>query len=509
MGLFVKILHRAWDKLLIGFVSLLILLPASPLNTPIPNRDSGVFLYIGWRILNGEIPYRDIWDHKPPIIYYINALGLAMADGSSWGVWFIELASLFLAAYIGFILVKKTFGTLAAIFSMYLWLITLFFINQGGNFTTEYTLPLQFLCLWLAHEAQNREFCSWRGFLLGLLLGLAFMIKQNTIGIGLAVTIFLIVDRIRLNKFKHLLHELLTIFSGGALVILVLIILYAAQGALSQFWDAAFIYNFVYSSTDLMAKINGTISGMSPLYRTGLPQLALIGYVISIIWLIFKRDFDRKWFQLIVIGLIDLPIELALVNVSARSYPHYFMILLPIFSVFAGYTVWLIFSVLDELLHLNIPKIIGTLCVCAVLLMYSMVLYKPYMDVIRNDFGLNQDNTMISYISKLTSPTDTVLMWGAETTTNFFSQRRSPSRFVYQYPLYMIGYSNEKIINEFIQDIIRHKPKFIIDTKNKRCPIFNFPIESHKIDAGIANIKSHYRIKEDIRSWTVYEYIDI
>jgi hypothetical protein len=138
--------------------------------------------------------------------------------------------------------------------------------------------------------------------------------------------------------------------------------------------------------------------------------------------------------------------------------------------------------------------------------MFSVILYQPYKNVVMS-YKLFQNSTMITYISRLTSPRDTVLMWGAETSMNFFSRRSSPSRFVYQYPLYSTGYTNEKIINEFIQDIVKHKPHFIIDTKNPQCPFFNFPIKSEKIQAGIMNIKSHYRLKENIDLWTGFDSI--
>jgi hypothetical protein len=91
---------------------------------------------------------------------------------------------------------------------------------------------------------------------------------------------------------------------------------------------------------------------------------------------------------------------------------------------------------------------------------------------------------------------------------NFFAQRRSPSRFVYQYPLYQSGYTNEKIITEFLKDLIHHKPCLIIDTKDNSTPLYNFPVSSDEIQAGIVYLQSHYPIKEHINSWTVYQYVD-
>ena len=57
----------------------------APFWTNIPYRDSGVFQYVGWRLLQGDIAYRDVWDHKGPAIYYIDALGIVIGGTGGWG----------------------------------------------------------------------------------------------------------------------------------------------------------------------------------------------------------------------------------------------------------------------------------------------------------------------------------------------------------------------------------------------------------------------------------------
>src|SRR3954453_17353299 len=59
--------------------------------------DSGIFLYVGEQLRHGSALYRDVWDHKPPLIFYFNELGLAAANGSAAGVF--VLAYLFVAAF--------------------------------------------------------------------------------------------------------------------------------------------------------------------------------------------------------------------------------------------------------------------------------------------------------------------------------------------------------------------------------------------------------------------------
>jgi hypothetical protein len=69
-------------------------------------------------------------------------------------------------------------------------------------------------------------------------------------------------------------------------------------------------------------------------------------------------------------------------------------------------------------------------------------------------------------------------MWGAETTINFVTQRRSPSRFVYQYPLYMPGYHSAQIVQEFYADLKAKRPIVIVDTSSTN-PLIP-PIDAEK-----------------------------
>jgi hypothetical protein len=48
--------------------------------------DDQMFGYFGWRIANGATVYIDVWDNKPPGIYWINALGFLVGGDTYWGV---------------------------------------------------------------------------------------------------------------------------------------------------------------------------------------------------------------------------------------------------------------------------------------------------------------------------------------------------------------------------------------------------------------------------------------
>ncbi len=160
------------DRIFIFFSTLMVTFPISPLNSPTTNIDSGVFLYIGWRICM-EKYHIDIWDHKPPIIYYINALGLAISNGSRWGVWVIEFIVVLLAAYLSFRLLRKFLKT-SALVATFLWLFNLVFLLLSGNLTEEYVLVLQFASLYLFYRLAEGQRKPYGFFVIGLLGELRF-----------------------------------------------------------------------------------------------------------------------------------------------------------------------------------------------------------------------------------------------------------------------------------------------------------------------------------------------
>jgi len=129
------------------------LFPSNPGNMTLPSRDSGVFLYVGWRLLNGDIPYRDVWDHKPPLIYFVDALGIALTPGSLWGIWLLQLLFIFFTLLFIYKLLDQEFGVYSALAGCIILASGLLTVLEKGNVTEEYALVFQMLCLWLCLRA--------------------------------------------------------------------------------------------------------------------------------------------------------------------------------------------------------------------------------------------------------------------------------------------------------------------------------------------------------------------
>lgn len=505
---------------LLGLLVLGVLVPSSPMFRKIPGRDSGIYLYMGQEILDSKIPYRDAWDHKPPAIYFINALGLFLGNGSSWGVWLLEVVSLSFAAIIGFILLDEAFGVIPAMFGSVAWLVSLFIVLEGGNLTEEYALPFQFAALSLFVTSELLRRYSWRGYVIGLTSGAAFFLRQNLIGVGASIVIYLLLTRGLSRNCRRLVWELATIFGGVFSVIAIVVIYFAAHGGLGDFWDQAFRYNFVYSDVGLPSRLRAFAEGLRVTSQSGICILSLTAWLV-VMWCVLQSKVPLEYRKpLVEVSLIGLPIEFLLASISGRWYPHYYMAWLPMCSILTGLFAY-------SISNSSVSRVSGeakvqgvvtpTVWLIALLLAMSVQpIGRMLYEIARSDHIRYQT---VEYIRKSTMDRDYVLMWGDEPSINFLSNRRAPTRFFEQYPLYTPGYQNPKMIEEFSHDIQFNKPSLIIDTSagNTIVPPLDAVARKawldRRTDALLLEmehifqyISSHYEVIGMIGEWPIYGY---
>jgi 4-amino-4-deoxy-L-arabinose transferase-like glycosyltransferase len=500
-----NIIDKLWEKALVVLGTLVVLLPTSPLGLATAiDRDAGAFLYIGWRILNGELPYLNIWDHKPPFVYYIDAFGLAISNNSRWGVWQIEFTALLVAAVLAYWLVKRSFGRIPAVLGTALWLLTLAFVIQGGNLTEEYALPLQFATLLLISDFERLDFRKLLFVLIGALGAIAFFTKQTTIGVWLSFILYLTISRLVKRQASQWAREILLIVAGGLGVVILVGVFFGVQGALPQFWNEAFAYNLIYSSSvfGFTSRFLSLLSGVKPLVSSGLFQIAMVGYIFTVVLVLARRSVFGKWLPLLIIGLIDLPIELVMVSISGNTFPHYFISVLPVLALFAGVTFWAFIAQVSKWKLKNAGR---GIIVSALMVIFIWNSASGYREVVIG-YQSPYNRAVIRYVTNNTTPGDYVLVWGAEATVNFFSLRRSPTSFVYQFPLYKQGYVNQQMVEGYLRDIIDNRPELIIDSQNPETPFLDLPVHSPEIDADIAYLASSYQFIKQISTWNIYEY---
>ncbi len=194
---------------ILGFSVLIVLQQANPMLSDL-GRDAGAFAYIGNQIRHGQILYLDMWDSKPPGIFFINALGLSLIKGSRWGIWVVEYLFLSLILlYLDSLPSKKIFGLVTALplllpsFGLYGLNATL----KGGDFTEEYSLLFGFFSMFLFVWSLGKPDTVWNDIGIGFCAGSSFLFRLNNIGpqitIVLTICILLLVDGQYMVIFKE------------------------------------------------------------------------------------------------------------------------------------------------------------------------------------------------------------------------------------------------------------------------------------------------------------------
>jgi len=481
--------------------------PNNPNNMTMPSRDSGVFLYVGWRFISGDIPYRDVWDHKPPLIYFVDALGLLLTPNSLWGVWLLQFLFIALTLFVLYKVLHNGFGSAAGVAGVVIFTSGLLTIIDRGNVTEEYALLFQVVCFWIFIRAQARDYPLRDTFWIGLCGGLAFNFKQTTVGILAAYGLVLLVSRIIQRKSP--IADLLILIGGWLIPSIGVVLYFASQHALADFWEQAFAYNFTYigKHEGIRSLIPVFIKGFAYLNQGGVLYLSIAGWLTGLAFIWGRREnLLDKANSLILITLIDLPIEVLLITISGRSILHYYLTPLPAMAILSGILVYALPQLVKKILPaLSSRKNVIPLILLAAILLFQTRKVSGYPEFVES-MQKNSRAQIIEYVINNTNANDKVLIIGAESVVNFLARREAPTRYVYQYPLALTG--SRPMFEEYFNQILENKPVFIIDTRGRDTLTDRLytPLQkrSEIVKNGVQYLGEHYQQVAQIGEWFVY-----
>lgn len=433
-------------------------LGVQPWAEPLPQRDSGLFLYAGQQLLAGHVPYRDIWDHKGPLIYALNALGLGLGSGVR-GVQALELLALVAAALLAFDLMQRVAGRTLALTLSAVWLATLVPLSEGGNLTEGYSLPLQFLALWLWFREQARP-RVWHLLLIGVTFGALFLLRPNNAAIPLAISLWLVGETLA-GRGRTPLRKLLALLLGLGLVVLPTLGYLAAQGALTEAVEAVGRFNLVYSDTLLTRRLYSVVYGFG-LLRVA-PALTALLMVGALLWLLDRRRGDNRaddptstpFFRFL---LLAFALEAGFSALSGNFYPHYFLLWLPPLTLILAHLAARAAQTLEPRATLPPHAPFWPL----LLLLYALLCQLPPPGGAARQAAQRahdeQLSAAVAFAAREVPPHAPLLVWGSEAAVNFLSQRPAPTRYVYQRPLHTCGYTTPMMIQEFVRDVEAARP---------------------------------------------------
>jgi len=486
----------AWIALaVLGFLLLRIPFASLPLD-----RDEGEYAYIGWRLLEGEVPYRDAFDQKPPGIFAAYAVAFALGGRSAEAVhvllWLWSAATALCVA----LLVRRLAGELASAGALLLFALAA--ADPGLHATAANTeafllLPMAASMLTLERGLAGDRARCWLAT--GALVAAACWFKQvaatHAVLVALAALFAPPGGRSRAAAW---LVRLLWMALGGLLVSAPLIAFFGAHGAGAQLIDAVLLHNVAYArrrswsqALDNLRFALGRQAGLLPLWLLAAfatLRPALLG--------------TRGW-ALLTGWLVT---SLAGVAVGLQFRPHYFVQALPALAALGGVGLARACQRLggDGLVRRR------SLAIGAALLIVALPLW-AHRDVLlagssermaRRLYGFNPFPEAVGiarHIASRSTPEESVFVVGSEPQILFYAGRPSATRYIFFYPL-TGGYADSlERQREVMEEVGARRPRYVVWVEVSTSLLRSEATELHVFESTRALLSRSYRLELVVR----------
>lgn len=302
-------------------------LSSNPFSNHLPRHDSSMFTYFGFAMNHGKIMYKDIFDHKGPLIFVLNYLGELFSTSNFAGIYIIEILSIFIFFYFSFKTARLWLPPLLALIPIVVQSIMLSIFIEGGNFTEEFALPFISFSIYqfVKFYKKNKIINYFEIFLIGLSLGFVFLLRPNMITVWAVFSLTIILDLVFDKDYKFLFKIILSFTSGVILALLPFVIYMLKKRILSQAIFQSLTFNFKY-----LGSVSGKEEGVVKLIETASSNYILILGTYLLFSFFYKRNHLSKNENFIYIGsFFALCLSFISSAMSGRNYTHYLMVLLP------------------------------------------------------------------------------------------------------------------------------------------------------------------------------------
>ena len=246
--------HRSIRRspLWLAVIALLLSLRLPAFVQPSGN-DQNLYLYSAEQVRAGGVPYRDAWDQKPPGIAFVYAALRTVWPGPST-VAFGDIAASALTAGLLILLGRRAVTPVAGYLAASTFLLFghpsiarlggIYLRGQCEVFIAP-AVAAAILLLWVPPGVLRS-----RGRLLasGLCLGVAFWLKYNALAYALPVAAALVVGTASAEPWRTRAREAIWVVAGFAALGALVLLYFAAHGALEDLRLATIDFNLRYSS---------------------------------------------------------------------------------------------------------------------------------------------------------------------------------------------------------------------------------------------------------------------
>ncbi len=420
---------------------------AAPILTYPLGRDQGEFATIAAGILRGSVPYVDLWNPKPPAIFYTYA-GLIRAFGQNTVairavdlLLYVPLAAALFA--LGRRLANVTVGLWSAVlFGVFYLSETFWTLSQNDGVAM---LPMA-LAMWGVFALPERDNPRTRRALaagIGMLAALTLWFKYPYLFFVLAL-----VAGYLLLRRRWVWGEVIAFCAGGLLVGLGGMAYLASLGALEAWWQSAQVTaGYTAQGYDV-----GTFLADMRNYA-GYRWAQWHG-----LWLLAAGWFGLRWTGQTTghgwtVILLWLAGTVAAMLVQAKGYDYHWLPMLPPLCLLGAYSlVWLLrrltgrgytivsVGVLALLLGLLGWRTWGT---AGAYIIGNEPRADYYARFVGGEVRADESHAVAQYLRERIAPGDTLYIWGFRPEVYYLTQTRPATRFIFQFPLVAAWYPQE------------------------------------------------------------------
>lgn len=412
--------------------------------------DEGIYFHIAQEIDKGHLPYRDVADHKEPLVLYWYALIFKFFGCSVFWQQFIETLFFILVAYLFYKLLRLFFreSTAQVLLTMFALAMNAHRIAQGGNQLELYLVFFNILALLTYFKLYRPTGRISYLCLCGILFGLGFISKTVALFSFAGFFLAVLSGELFFNKKRNVpkLFLDLTILGAGFFIpTTILFLIYHFQGILRDYLWVNYYFNYLHVSHSYMSPLRMREAFVEMIGD----QLLSLSYLwlglFGLLFLIAQRKLKlhKEFVFFIILALFE---SMACV-LSFKFYGHYFMQLIPTLTVLTGYF-WE--GSKDRVRRILLGLIVLTLVFQTVFLAkyvyQSIYLRLPDGDKLAGE-----------YIKARTTRTDKIYVNNLRSAVYFYADRSA--LLVWNHDNFM---KSEKIIDEALRKIYDYRPKYIV-----------------------------------------------
>jgi len=314
-----KFERKYWLFVGLAFASLFLYSKTSPLYWTNDWVDPNAFMTVGRGIIHGLVPYRDLFEQKGPLLYFIHALA-SFTGNNFFGIYLIQslllTSSLILFYKLGRLYLPEYLALIVTGLLPFLMLNGSWY--EAGDSAEEFAFPAVLSLIYLIFRGN----AGWQDYYIqGLLFGSLFWIKYTMIGPWLGFFLFVFFQR---QFWKLLLSSL----AGFLTISLPILLYFLANGALGDLFEVYFKVNmtaYPRAQGDLLAHFGNALSILGG-FLLSQPLLTAI-FILGLFGLLLRRNLA------ILIFLVSFLTTVLAQFYGGIVFPYYLFILIPFVAV--------------------------------------------------------------------------------------------------------------------------------------------------------------------------------